>query len=225
MARKTPATTTDETDITLLKTGACMNLLGTADIEYEIADTSDGIRIRLSDESNTDPARTACLVIKWCLYTACRKGEALHLRWDDINRENNTWTIQADNAKSKRRRIVPLNSGALAILEELASSSTSEWVFENSRRTGERLKSVEKIWAKVRESAKLPPDIVIHSLRHMGASMALASGADLATVRDLLGHADISTTEKYLHASGQTLRQGADSIEDYLEKALASGSS
>jgi integrase len=180
---------------------------------------------RLVYALDTDPARTACLVLKWCLYTACRKGEALHLRWADINRDNSTWTIQAANAKSKRRRVVPLNSGALAILDELSPSSTSEWVFENSRRPGERLKSVEKIWSRVRESANLPPDIVIHSLRHMGASMALASGADLATVRDLLGHADISTTEKYLHASGQTLRQGADSIEDYLEKALANGSS
>jgi site-specific recombinase XerD len=42
----------------------------------------------------------------------------------------------------------------------------------------------------------------------------LSSGTDLATVRDILGHADISTTEKYLHASGKSLRSGADSIED-----------
>jgi integrase len=166
---------------------------------------------RLMAALDTDPARTACLVIKWCLYTACRKGEALHLRWVDINRDNSTWTIQAANAKSKRRRVVPLNTGALAILDELASSSTSEWVFENSRKPGERLKSVEKIWQRVRKHANLPPDVVIHSLRHMGASMALSSG--------------VATTEKYLHASGQTLRQGADSIEGYLEKALANGSS
>ena len=51
MARKTPATTTDKTDITLLKTGTCKNLLGTADVQYEIADTTDGIQIRLSDYS------------------------------------------------------------------------------------------------------------------------------------------------------------------------------
>ncbi len=51
--------------------------------------------------------------------------------------------------------------------------------------------------------------------------MALASGADLATVRDLLGHADISTTEKYLHASGQSLRSGSEGIEGYMEKALS----
>jgi integrase len=177
---------------------------------------------RLMHVLDTDPARTACLVIKWLLYTACRKGEALQLRWSDVNRDNNTWTIQAANAKSKKRRVVPLNSGALAILYELSQGNESEYVFLNSK-NGERLKSVDKIWQRVRKSAGLDTtdDVVIHSLRHQGASMMLASGADLATVRDILGHADISTTEKYLHASGKSLRSGATGIEDYLEKALA----
>jgi integrase len=175
---------------------------------------------RLMAVLDSDSARTACLVIKWCLYTACRKGEALHLRWADINRDTNTWTIQAANAKSKKRRFVPLNSVAIAILDELTEGNTSEWVFLNSR-NGERLKSADTIWRRVHESAGLPPDIVWHSTRHMGASMMLASGADLATVRDILGHADISTTEKYLHASGKSLRSGAAGIEAYLEKALA----
>jgi integrase len=180
---------------------------------------------RLITALDSDPARTACLVIKWCLYTACRKGEALHLSWSDVNRDNNTWTIQAANAKSKKRRVVPLNSGALAILDELIAGNDSEYVFRNSK-NGERLQSVDKIFQRVRKSAGLDGcGIVIHSLRHMGASMMLASGADLATVRDVLGHANISTTEKYLHSSGQSLRSGAAGIEDYLEKALANKAS
>lgn len=51
--------------------------------------------------------------------------------------------------------------------------------------------------------------------------MALASGADMATVRDLLGHDDISTTEKHLHGSGKSLQGGAAGIETYMDKALA----
>jgi site-specific recombinase XerD len=144
----------------------------------------------------------------------------LHVRWDDINHQSNTWTIQAANAKSKKRRVVPLNASALAILDELAVEDASEWVFRNSN-NGDRLKSIDKMWQRVRKTANLPDAIVIHSLRHFGASIALSSGADLASVRDLLGHADISTTEKYLHASGQSLRKSSDGIEGYLEKALA----
>lgn len=175
---------------------------------------------RLMAALDSDPARTPCLVIKWCLYTACRKGEALHLKISEVNRDNNTWTIQAANAKSKRRRIVPLNSGALAILDELLQGNESEYVFLNSK-NGERLKSVDKVFQRIRRSAGLEgTDIVIHSLRHQGASMMLASGVDLATVRDILGHADITTSQRYIHTSGQSLRSGADSIEEYLHKAL-----
>lgn len=175
---------------------------------------------RLMHALDTDPARTGCLVLKWCLYTACRKGEALQLHWSDINRDTNTWTIQAANAKSKRRRIVPLNSRALAILDELSVHGTTDHVFRNSR-NGERLQSVDKVFQRVRRSAGLEGSgIVVHSLRHQGASMMLASGTDLATVRDILGHADISTTEKYLHASGESLRSGAEGIDGYLNRAL-----
>jgi integrase len=174
---------------------------------------------------DNDPARTACLVIKWCLYTACRKGEALHLRWADINRDTKAWTIQAANAKSKRRRVVPLNPSALSILDELSEGNNSEWIFLNSK-NGERLKSVDKIFQRARRSAGLEGSgIVIHSLRHQGASMMLASGTDLATVRDVLGHANISTTEKYLHSSGESLRSGTASIESYLDKALGKDTS
>jgi site-specific recombinase XerD len=108
----------------------------------------------------------------------------------------------------------------LAILDELAVEEASEWVFLNSN-NGDRLKSIDKMWQRVRRTAELPADIVIHPLRHMGASMMLSSSADLATVRDILGHADISTTEKYLHASGKSLQGGAAGIEGYMEKALA----
>jgi integrase len=176
---------------------------------------------RLMAVLDSDPARTACLALKMAAFTAARKGEILHMKWSDINRQTGVWTLPASAAKGKRRRAIPLNSSALAILDELANNNNSEFVFENSRQPGERLKSIDKVWQRIREQAQLPPDIVVHSLRHMGASMALASGADLATVRDLLGHRDISTTEKYLHASGQSLKGGAAGIETYLEKALA----
>jgi integrase len=176
---------------------------------------------RLMAALDSDPARTACLVLKMAMYTAARKGEVLHMKWSDINFQANTWSISASVAKGKRRRVLPINSGALAILDELSNKGNSEYVFLNSN-TGDRLKSVDKIWQRVRKSAGLEGSgIVIHSLRHHAASAMISAGTDLATVRDLLGHRNVSTTEKYLHASGKSLRSGSDSIDDCLEKALA----
>jgi integrase len=180
---------------------------------------------RLMAVLDTDPARTACLVLKMALYTAARKGEVLAMKWSDINRQTKMWILPASSTKGKRRRAIPMSSSALAILDELSNNNNSEFVFENSRKPGERLKSIDKIWARLKKNAALPSDVSPHLLRHQGASMMLASGTDLETVRSLLGHANISTTQIYLHASGESLRGGTASIETYLEKALANKAS
>jgi integrase len=180
---------------------------------------------RLMAALDSDPARTACLVLKMAMYTAARKGEVLHMKWSDINFQAKTWAISAATSKSKKRRVLPINSGALSILDELSHGNDAEYVFLNSK-NGERLKSVDKVWQRVRKSAGLEGSgIVIHSLRHHAASAMISAGTDLATVRDLMGHSNVTTTEKYIHASGKSLRSGAASIEDYLEKALANKAS
>ncbi|CAM3801096.1 tyrosine-type recombinase/integrase [Nocardiopsis rhodophaea] len=55
------------------------------------------------------------------------------------------------------------------------------------------------IWHPAREAADLPKDITLHKLRHAHASWLLAGGADLMVVKARLGHASITTTERYLH--------------------------
>jgi integrase len=175
---------------------------------------------RLMAVLDNDPARTACLALKMALLTAARKGEILSMKWSDINRQTSVWTLPAISAKGKRRRAIPISSGALAILEELSNNNNSEFVFENSRKPGERLKSIDKVWQRVRGKAQLPPDIVIHSLRHHAGSALIRSGVDLSVVRDLMGHRSISTTQLYLHSTGESLHEGAEKLETYLDKAL-----
>jgi integrase len=175
---------------------------------------------RLMAVLDNDPARTACLALKMALLTAARKGEILSMKWSDINRQTSVWTLPAISAKGKRRRAIPISSGALAILEELSNNNNSEFFFENSRKPGERLKSIDKVWQRVRGKAQLPPDIVIHSLRHHAGSALIRSGVDLSVVRDLMGHRSISTTQLYLHSTGESLHEGAEKLETYLDKAL-----
>jgi integrase len=175
---------------------------------------------RLMAVLDSDPARTACLALKMALLTAARKGEILQMRFADINRQTKVWTLPASMNKGKRRRAIPMSTGALAILDELSNNNNSEFVFENSRKPGERLKSIDKVWQRVRKKAQLPSDIVVHSLRHHAGSSLIRSGIDLSVVRDLMGHRNIATTQLYLHSTGEGLHEGAASLETYLDEAL-----
>ena len=80
---------------------------------------SDDQLQRLFSALDSDSCRSACLAAKFLLFTGARKGEALHAKWSDIDRETGTWSIEAVNSKSKKRRSVPLNKAALEVLEEL----------------------------------------------------------------------------------------------------------
>lgn len=176
---------------------------------------------RLLHILDTDSARMPCLAVKLMLLTGSRKGEALHARWSDIDMDAGVWLVQAENSKSRKRRSIPLGTAAQEVLEELSTLRCSEYVFTNSRRPEERLKSIDKVWQRLRLEAG-PPDLVLHGMRHHYASMLAASGVDLYRIQRILGHASPVQTQRYSHLSGSALQDAANTVNDYLDKALKS---
>jgi integrase len=178
----------------------------------------------LMDRLDKDKNRTVCLAIKFLFFTGARVNEALHARWADIDRKTRTWTIQATNSKSKQRRSVPLSDAAMVVLDQLQSEGNSEWLF-NSRRGG-RMTTIAKVWARIRREAGLEGtlngglSLRLHDARHAAASAMVSSGQSLYTVQKILGHSDPSVTQRYAHLSTEALREAANSIGKYVEKAL-----
>jgi integrase len=76
-----------------------------------------------------DTMAAACL--EWCILTACRTGEAIGARWEEI--DGDLWTIPAARMKAKRPHRVPLTPRCLALLDELRQVG-SPWVFPGQRR-------------------------------------------------------------------------------------------
>ncbi len=183
--------------------------------------TDEELQRLMSELNKPDKRRkVAHSVIKFLLFTGARVNEALNARWEDINRDNRTWLIQATKSKSKKRRSTPLNDAALEVLDNLGTDGNSDWLFISSRGDGtERLTTISKTWQQIRLDAGLPTTR-LHDLRHQMASMLINSGQSLYTVQQILGHSDPSVTQRYAHLSTESLQQAANSVCAYLDKAL-----
>ncbi len=118
------------------------------------------------------------------------------------------------SGKGSKERIVPIGRTALSLikryLEEvrprLVERSPAEQALFVSRH-GRRLDR-ERLWAIVKEAASIAgikKEIHPHTLRHSFASHLLENGADLRIIQEMLGHADISTTQIYTHVDQRRL--------------------
>jgi integrase/recombinase XerD len=127
--------------------------------------------------------------------------------------------VMTIKGKGGRERLVPLNHAARAALERYLGTDgsapgrmplpRSKWLFPSSSAEGHltRQRFAQDLKA-VAEAAGLDPERVSpHVLRHAFASHLLDRGADLRAVQQLLGHADISTTEIYTHVLEERLKR------------------
>ncbi len=131
--------------------------------------------------------------------TGLRRGEVLQLKWSDVDLLQRKVIIRGDNAKSGKTRYVPLNDEAVSTLQRWQpSAEATGWVFP--ARDGGRLTSIKTSWKCVLKNAAIA-DFRWHDLRHHFASRLVMKGVDLNTVRELLGHSDLSMTLRYAHLS------------------------
>ena len=118
--------------------------------------------------------------------------------------------------KGGRERVVPLNEPSRAALAAylasrdrfLTNSRPSRWLFPSSGRAGHLTRQrAGQLLKGLSVKAGLDPDrLSPHVLRHAFASHLLDHGADLRSVQQMLGHADIATTQIYTHVLSERLR-------------------
>jgi integrase len=159
------------------------------------------------------------------VYTGVRRGEALGLRWSDVDLERRMITVRRSydgQTKSSKQRTVPLPRALAAILKayRLADPWQGELCFPN--RDGEmfsRSAKVEDLFHDALTRAGLPR-IRVHDLRHVFASHFVMSGGDIFTLQRILGHSTPQlTSDTYAHLSPGHMLGEADRVV-YSEPAL-----
>lgn len=156
--------------------------------------------------------------LRLILFTGCRRGEVLSLRWDYVDLEGGH--IDLPDSKTGRKRVY-LNKLALDLLNGIPRDATG-WVFPGApgEIEGNHLQELKRPWAKACKLAGIE-DFHIHDARHSFASVAVALGMPLHTVGKLLGHRQSRTTQKYAHLMDDPLRAANQAIGESIEDLMS----
>lgn len=130
--------------------------------------------------------------------------------------------ILIKGAKGKKDRYVPASPLLLDILRNYylkCDPKPKEYLFE-SEQTGTLLsvRTIQEVFSKAKRRAGIKKEVGIHSLRHSFATHLLEKGTDIRYIKDILGHFDIKTTERYLHVSNAKLVNIVSPFDDLWKK-------
>jgi integrase/recombinase XerD len=166
----------------------------------------------LGQPRGTEPAALRDRALLELMY-ACglRASEAIGLEVGDIDLERG---FVRPYGKGSKERIVPVGSEAAAAVKhylrsgrpQLVGSGTEKKLFVNQRGGGLTRQGLYKIIRGHAKTAGLDGKMSPHTLRHTFATHLLSGGCDLRSVQEMLGHADISTTQMYTHLSGEEIK-------------------
>jgi integrase/recombinase XerD len=167
------------------------------------------------EKSNTLEACRDRAMLQLLYATGMRVSELISLNRDDVDVKDGYVRCLG---KGRKERMLPIHQRAAdavatylaEIRPKLTHSETETAMFLNRR--GDRL-TRQGFWQKIKEyakAAKLDGDITPHTLRHSFATHMLNGGADLRSVQELLGHANISTTQVYTHLTSDYVRRSYD---------------
>jgi len=176
----------------------------------------DTERLLSTDDEGTIPERERAL-FELLYASGLRVSEAAGLDVEDVDFSSRLVRV---TGKGSRERIVPFGEAAADALREYLPTRAAlrhraeirgiedgEPLFVNARGGRLTTRSMARLLKRRLRAAGLPEEISPHALRHTFATHLLQAGADLRAIQELLGHASLSTTQKYTHLDAARLRE------------------
>jgi len=160
-------------------------------------------------------------IILTLIYSAgLRRQEAINLKIPDIDFERKT--IHIRRSKYSKDRVVPLsNYIARGLKKYLDAEKPHDYIFNGKEADGRySINGLSWVMREAVKSAGINKKVCLHSLRHSYATHLLEEGVNIITVKELLGHADVTTTMIYLHVARLDVIKAHSPLDTLYKEAL-----
>lgn len=147
-------------------------------------------------------------IIIAALNTGMRVAEILSLRWSQINLKKRE--IEVVKTKSGKKRVIPINPVLFEMFNRLERADEFVFLYHDPKTKKPRpVKSVKRSFTNSCRRAGIEA-FTFHDTRHTFASRLVERGVDLITVKELLGHSSVRTTERYTHTHKEEKKRAVD---------------
>jgi len=174
--------------------------------------TKEEMKLLLASISN----EKSKLMVSLTYACGFRVSELINLKVEDLNFEEKICDIR--QGKGKKDRIVNIPSFLEESLrKQVFEQQTNKQQFLFSGPNGQlSMRNFEKIVSNAAKKAGIKKEVHPHTLRHSFATHLLENGTDIRKIQELLGHADLSTTQIYTHISTEELKKIRSPLDDLM---------
>jgi site-specific recombinase XerD len=199
---------------------SCGNKLNTSDVKrvqppIETLTARDLGRLFKAVEGDHWTNKRNVAMIAIMARAGLRVGEVVGLDTEDITLHDRSGWVKV-RGKGRKERRAPLSNGARKALEDYLAvrpESGDGALFLSRDNLGHMTsRSVQHMVSRAAQIAGLERKVTPHTLRHTFASRYLEAGGTLAELRDILGHANIATTDRYSHANARRMQDMVEGL-------------
>ena len=170
----------------------------------------------LDRHAGREHGRQQADIIRLLLFTGCRKGEIVGLRWSEVQDDR----LVLEDSKTGSRA-VPLSSQARDILDRQPRGG-SPFVFPSPLDPSRPRSPDLKLWYRIRREAEIE-DARLHDLRHTMASHAVMNGVPIPVVSRLLGHSSLQMTLRYTHLADRDIKAAGERVGTAMAQLMGLG--
>jgi integrase/recombinase XerC len=155
---------------------------------------------------DTKQARRDKLILQMFYYTGMRRSELINLKISDIDLYNQTIRVLG---KRNKERIIPAHPKLINSIKQYLkeNNNKTDYLFETDKQKPLNPRVVYSIVKKYLEQVTTIKNKSPHTIRHTFATHMLNNGADLNSIKEILGHANLAATQVYTHNTVQKIKK------------------